>query len=156
MKKVLGLSSVLLFGIVIGLVGCKDGPEHIPLFQSQIDIWQKRIDAVEKEYGLPPSDPKKAELERLKTVNAELVKEKQFDQARIAELESDLVTLEEDWFKKLTVEQQIQWRMHRDLVRAGAKTEIRQNIEQLFRTQSKPGENSPASAPNQPPKNSQP
>ncbi len=121
-------------------VGCQYGPEHLPVLRTQRDNFVRMVQEIEQKHGIPSSFPLSDETRRAIEEGKALAHRVQELKQRNDVLSLELATLEESWFNKLSVEQQIQWRMHRDVLESGAKTEIHQNVEQSFRTQAKPGE----------------
>lgn len=116
-------------------VGCQFGPEHLDFLYAQRDAWQRHIDTIEKQHGLEPLNPSDGEsrvqkllIEKLQRENLELSAQNSFLSSEM----TSLSILHEGWFKALSPDQQLQYKMHRDLVIMGAKAEIKQNVQQFF------------------------
>jgi hypothetical protein len=123
----------VLLGIqVLWLAGCTYGPEHIPMLQSNRDArlnearaWDAAIHDVETRFGLARSPGIEAALD---TDAARSESEAMNLEAKIAALREEnrklrarLDELEEPWFHSLPPTEQVEWRIHRDLLRERAE-----------------------------------
>jgi septal ring factor EnvC (AmiA/AmiB activator) len=128
--------------------GCKYGPEHLPPLRTQRDALIKIVSDIERQNGLSSSLPGVAEAQQQVAAAKETIEAiaKSLDESkqRSAQLEKEVQRLNENlklfddsWFKTLNTDQQLQWRMHRDMLEAGAKSELHQVVELKGTAQSK-------------------
>ena len=132
MKRSLAALSLLLL-----MAGCVYGPEHLDLLYAQRDNWQREIDRVETSHGLKPRAT--SEIQTLSERSGE---------AEAAALRSaeTVKTLEDAWFKSLSKDQQLEWRIHRDLIESGGTVEILHSFGGRSRYSTAPGSASAAEA----------
>ena len=98
--------------------GCALGPAHLPALYAQRDNYTKMIEDIETRYHLPSRKNEqddalqnlRKQVDELRGVNQRLVEENQ----RVREESQEF-----QWFRSLPPQEQIQWRMHRDAVKAG-------------------------------------
>ena len=115
--------------LVLGLEGCVYGPEHIPMLQANRDArlnearaWDAAIHDVEARFGLPPSPGiegvREADAARIESSSLEArVTALREENRRLAE---KIAELEDPWFRSLPPREQVDWRIHRDLLRERA------------------------------------
>ena len=84
--------------------GCSYGPAHLDAFYATRNQYQGMIDDIEKRYNMPSRDVDKGQTQELKSTIAQLRKENEL-------LGSQLDLLNDQWFKSLSPENQIKWRM---------------------------------------------
>jgi hypothetical protein len=126
--------------LLLAAAGCQYGPEHLPALRANRDAHLRNAQAVEdviieveKENGLAHEESSvggradliesEQALERCESENAKLGEEadrlkseKEAALVEKAKLERQVKDMEEPWFKSLSLEQQLQWRIHRDLL----------------------------------------
>jgi hypothetical protein len=117
--------------LVLVLVGCTYGPEHIPMLRANRDArlndaraWDAAIHDVETRFGLPRSPG----MEGVREADAARIESSSLE-ARVAALRDEnrklaekIAELEDPWFRSLPPREQVDWRIHRDLVRERAET----------------------------------
>ena len=117
--------------LVLVVVGCTYGPEHIPMLRANRDArlndaraWDAAIHDVETRFGLPRSPGiegvREADAARIESSSLEAkVSALREENRRLAE---KLAEMEEPWFRSLPPREQVDWRIHRDLLRERADT----------------------------------
>ena len=125
------IAARLAMGVqVLVLAGCVYGPEHIPMLRANRDArlndaraWDAAIHDVEARFGLPRSpgiegvreaDAARIESSSLEAKLTSLREENRKLNERIAELD-------DPWFRSLPPREQVDWRIHRDLLRERAE-----------------------------------
>ena len=121
----------LVLGVqVLWLAGCVYGPEHIPMLRANRDArlndaraWDAAIHDVETRFGLPRSPG----IEGVREADAARIDSSSL-QARVTALREEnrklaekIAELEDPWFRSLPPREQVDWRIHRDLLRERAE-----------------------------------
>src|SRR5262245_2184090 len=104
------------------LAGCQGGPVALPALYGQRDAIQRVIDDIEARYNVAPRPSLgRPEEQETKTAVARLTEENY-------RLREELEQSNREWFKTLSPDQQLQWKMHRDLLTALARSDARPPI----------------------------
>jgi len=126
LKEIAALSAVAL------LAGCAGGPGALPALYGQRDAITRVIEDIEDKYQVAPRpNLERPEEEKTKTNVAQLQEENY-------RLREELEEMNRDWFKNLNTDQQLQWKMHRDLLSALARTDARPPIPSYLQPQTRP------------------
>jgi hypothetical protein len=118
--------------LVLGLAGCVYGPEHIPMLRSNRDArlsdaraWDAAIHDVETRYGLARSPGLEgamdAEAARRESDATNLEAKVSALREENRKLTEKIAELEDPWFRSLPPREQVDWRIHRDLLRERAE-----------------------------------
>ena len=120
------------------LAGCQGGPVALPALYGQRDAIQRVIDDIETRYNIAPrpSMGLRPEDEATKAASARLLDEN-------AALRKEIEEMNGEWFKSLSTEQQLRWKISHDLITSCARTEVRHVVEDALKT---PSDGSPAPA----------
>ena len=134
--------ALLVLSATALLAGCQGGPVALPALYGQRDAIQRVIEDIEERYNVAPRPSLgRPEEQETKTAVARLQEENY-------RLREELEQQNREWIKTLTPEQQLQWKMHRDLLRALARNDARPPIPGSLPTR-------PASTPSSEHKNGQ-
>jgi hypothetical protein len=140
--------------LALGLAGCVYGPEHIPMLQANRDArlnearaWDAAIHDVEARFGLARSPG----LEGVREADAARIESSSLE-ARVTALREEnrkltekIAELEDPWFRSLPPREQVDWRIHRDLLREradggpGANTGPGPELDDRSAPESRPG-----------------
>ena len=104
------------------LAGCMGGPAALPALYGQRDAISRVIDDIEDRYQVAPRPSiDRPEDQETKTAVARLQEENY-------RLREEIEESNREWFKTLSPDQQLQWKMHRDLLTALGRTGARPPI----------------------------
>ena len=118
--------------LVLGLAGCTYGPEHIPMLQANRDArlnearaWDAAIHDVETRFGLARSPGLEGQLDadaaRRESGAMNLEAKVSALREENRKLTEKIAELEDPWFRSLPPREQVDWRIHRDLIRERAE-----------------------------------